>query len=190
MVDTPNDDIGDNKEDPIEDKPPGTESKHRRPRRRSRSCCPRENNTSNGGDTTPDNKDPVEAGSEQEDQESGQDSPDEQVMYGDSEDCNYLPLSEEEENLDNEEFIMPEEPLEQERFKRWLIATARNLRIKQLQLQASQDLLNDKWTEVLAAIEYGPSGPDKSHPKCRWLPPHDGKALEPVPPSNNAAGRP
>ena len=79
---------------------------------------------------------------------------------------------------------MPEEPLEQERFKRPLTATARSLRKKQLQLQASQDLLNDRWTEVLAAEEYGLSGPDKS----RWLPQYDGKALEPAPPSNNAAG--
>lgn len=134
MVDTPNDDIDDDKEDQVEDKPPGTQFEHRHPRHRSRSRRPGENNTSNEGDTTPDNKDPVEAGSEQEDQESGQDSPDEQVMYGDSEDSNYLPLSEEEESLDNEEFIMPEEPLEQERFKRRLIATTRNLRLKQLQL--------------------------------------------------------
>ena len=51
---------------------------------------------------------------------------------GDSEDSNYLPLSEEEESLGNEEFIVPEEPLEQERFKRRLIATARSLRRKQL----------------------------------------------------------
>ena len=77
MVDTPNHDIDDDKEDPVEDKPPGTQSEHQRPRRRSRSRRPRENNTRNGGDTTPDNKDPVEAGSEQEYQESGQDSPDE-----------------------------------------------------------------------------------------------------------------
>ena len=83
---------------------------------------------------------------------------------------------------------MPEEPLKQERFKRWLIATARNLRIKELQLQASQDLLNDKWTEVLAAEEYGLSGPDKSHHNCRWLPQYDGKALEPTPPSNKPVG--
>ena len=93
-------------------------------------------------------------------------------------------------SLGDEDFIVPEKPLEQERFKGRLIATARSLRKKQLQLQASQDLLNDRWTEVLAAEEYGLSGPDKSHPKCRWLPQYDGKALEPAPPSNNAVGRP
>ena len=56
---------------------------------------------------------------------------------------------------------MPEEPLEQERFKRRLIATARSLKKKQLQLQADQDLLNDRWTEVLAAKEYGLSAQPK-----------------------------
>lgn len=85
---------------------------------------------------------------------------------------------------------MPKEPLEQERFKRRLIATAKSLRKKQLQLQASQDLLNDRWTEVLATEEYGLSSPDKSHPKGRWLLQYDGRAMESTPPSNNAVGRP
>ena len=58
-------------------------------------------------------------------------------------------------SLGNEDFIMPEEPLEQERFKRRLIATARSLKKKQQQLQADQGLLTNKWTEVLAAEEYG-----------------------------------
>ena len=84
---------------------------------------------------------------------------------------------------------MPEEPLEQERFKRRLIATARSLRKKQLQLQASQDLLNDRRTEVLAAEEYGLSGPAKSNSKHRSLPQFDNKALEPIPLSHHAAGR-
>ena len=64
---------------------------------------------------------------------------------------------------------MPEEPLKQERFKRRLIATARSLKKKQLQLQPDQDLLNDRWTEVLAAEEYGLSGLAKSYPKYRLL---------------------
>ena len=93
MVDTPNDDLDDDKEDPVEDKPPGTQSEHRSPRRHSQSRHSRENNTSTGGDNTPDNEGPVETGSEQEDQESGQDSLDEHVIYEDSEDSNYLPLS-------------------------------------------------------------------------------------------------
>ena len=58
-------------------------------------------------------------------------------------------------SLNIEDFIVPEEPIEQERFKRQLIATTRSLKKKQQQLQADQDLLTDRWTEVLAGEEYG-----------------------------------
>ena len=51
-----------------------------------------------------------------------------QAMDGDSEDDNYMPLSEDEVSLGDEEFIMPEDPVEQERFKRRLIATAKSLK--------------------------------------------------------------
>ena len=92
-------------------------------------------------------------------------------------------------SLGNEDFIVPEEPLEQERFKRRLIATARSLKKKQ-QLQADQDLLNDRWTNVLAAEEYGLERPTKSYPKHKLLPQFDNEALEPVLPAHNAADRP
>ena len=85
---------------------------------------------------------------------------------------------------------MPEEPLEQERFKRQLIATARSLKKKQNQLQADQDLLNDRWTEVLATDEYSLSGPVKSYPKSRSLPQGDDRALEPAPLSHKTSGQP
>ena len=62
-------------------------------------------------------------------------------MPNDPDDNSYRPLSEDEESLGNEDFIVPEEPIEQERFKRRLIATARSLRKKQMQLQASQDFV-------------------------------------------------
>ena len=62
-----------------------------------------------------------------------------------------MTLSEDEVSLGDEEFIMPENPVEQERFKRRLIATAKSLKKKQQQLQVDQDLLADRWTEVLAA---------------------------------------
>ena len=39
-------------------------------------------------------------------------------MEEDSEDGSYHPPSEEEASLGNDDFIVPEEPLEQERFKR------------------------------------------------------------------------
>ena len=118
MIDTPNDAFDADKEDPVEDKPTGAQSEHQRTLRRSKSRRSRGNNTSTGEDNTPDDGDPVEVRSEQEEQEGGQDSPDEQAIYKDLEDSNYLPLSEEEEILDNEDFIVPKEPLEQERFKR------------------------------------------------------------------------
>ena len=166
MVDTPEKTNNDDKEDPVEDKPPETKPSRRRQRRCSKSHRTKDNNTGTGKNNTPDdaenNEDPVKVTSEQEERENGQVSPDEQAINKDSEDSNYLPLPEDEERLGNEDFIMPEEPLEQERFKRRLIATARSLKKKQLQLQADQDLLNDRWTKVLAAEEYGLSGPAKS----------------------------
>ena len=85
---------------------------------------------------------------------------------------------------------MPEEPLKQERFKHQLIATARSLKKKQQQLQADQDLLNDRWTNVLEAEEYGLKRPLKSYPKHKLLPQFDDKALEPVPSTHNVADRP
>ena len=66
-----------------------------------------------------------------------------------------MPLSEDEISLGDDEFDVPKDPAEQERFKRRLIATARSLKKKQQQIQADQDLLTDRWTEVLAAEEYG-----------------------------------
>ena len=93
-------------------------------------------------------------------------------------------------SLGNKDFIVPEEPLEQERFKLWLIATSRTLKKKQQQLQADQDLLNDRWTNVLAAEEYGLEHPTKSYLKRKLLPQFDDKALEPVLPARNAADQP
>ena len=117
-------------------------------------------------------------------------SPSEQATHEDSEDNNYLPLFEDEASLGTEDFIVPEEPLEQERFKRRLIATARSLKKKQQQLQADQDLLNDRWTNVLEAEEYNLKRPLKSYPKRNLLPQFDDEALEPVPSACNAADGP
>ena len=60
-----------------------------------------------------------------------------------------MPLSKDEVSLGDEEFIVPEDPVEQERFKRQLMATANILKKKQQWLQVDQDLLADRWTEVL-----------------------------------------
>ena len=59
-----------------------------------------------------------------------------------------MPLSEDEVSLSDEGFIMPEDPVEQERVKRRLIATSNSLKKKQQQLRADQDLLANRWTEV------------------------------------------
>ena len=94
-----------------------------------------------------------------------------------------MPLSEDEVSLSNEEFIVPEDPVEQERFKRCLMATANSLKKKQQQLQADQDLLANKWTEVLVAEEYELERPSKSYPKRRLLPHLVEEALKPTSPA-------
>ena len=81
-----------------------------------------------------------------------------------------MPPSEDEASLDDDEFVVPEDPAEQERFKRQLIATTNSLKKKQQQLQADQDLLAYRWTEVLAAEEYELERPYKSYQKRRLLP--------------------
>ena len=73
-----------------------------------------------------------------------------------------MPLSEDEASLGNDEFIMSEDPVEQERFKRQLLATANSLKKKQQELRADQYLLADKWTEVLAAEEHELERPPKA----------------------------
>ena len=140
MVDTPEKKDDDGTQDPIEDKPVEAPPKHRHQRHHSRSRREKESNTNTRDNNTPDNAEdsdhPVEPAFEQDEMEEGQVNPYELVDHEDSEDSNYLPASEEDVSLGNEYFIVPEEPLEQERFKRQLIATARSLKKKQQQLQA------------------------------------------------------
>ena len=107
-------------------------------------------------------------------------------MPNDPDDDSYRPVSEDEESLGSEDFIVPEAPKEQEHSKRQLIATARSMKKKQQQLQADQDLLIDRWTDILAAEEYGLKRPAKSYPKCRLLPQFDEEAPEHISPSRNA----
>ena len=100
------------------------------------------------------------------------------------------PPSEDEASLNDDEFVVPEFPVEQERFKRRLIATANSLKKKQQQLQADQDLLADRWTKVLAAKEYKVERPSKSYPKCRLLPRLEEEAPKPTSLAYDAADRP
>ena len=60
--------------------------------------------------------------------EGEQASPPERAADGESEEDNYMPLSEDEVSLGNKKFIVPEDPVKQERFKRRLIATAKSLK--------------------------------------------------------------
>ena len=101
-----------------------------------------------------------------------------------------MPPSEDEASLDDDEFVVPEDPVEQERFKRRLIAMANSLKKKHQQLQADQDLLADRWTEVLAAEEYELERPSKSYPKCRLLPRLAEEATKPTSPAYDVADRP
>ena len=163
MVDTPKESDG-NKA--TEDNPLEKQSKHRRHRRRSKPRHSKSSDTgtrdNNAPDSAEDDDNPLQPDLEREDEQA---SPPEQAANGESEDDNYMPLSEDEVSLGDEEFIMPEDPVEQERFKRRLIATANSLKKKQQQLRADQDLLADRWTEVLAAEEYELERPTKSYPK-------------------------
>ena len=58
------------------------------------------------------------------------------------------------------------------------MATANSLKKKHQQLRADQDLLADRWTEVLAAEEYELERPSKSYPKRRVLPRLEEEALD------------
>ena len=58
-------------------------------------------------------------------------SPHERAADREVEDDNYMPPSEDEVSLDDDEFVVPEDPVEQERFKRRLVATASSLKKKQ-----------------------------------------------------------
>ena len=101
-----------------------------------------------------------------------------------------MPPSEDEASLDDDEFIVPEDPVEQERFQRRLMATARSLKKKQQQLRADQDLLVDRWTKVLAAEEHKLECPSKSYPKRRLLPRLEEEALKPTSPALDTVDRP
>ena len=101
-----------------------------------------------------------------------------------------MPPSEDEASLDDDEFVVPEDPVEQEHFKRRLMATASSLKKKQQQLRADQDLLADRWTKVLAAEGYKLGRPSKSYPKRRLLPQLEEEATKPTSPAYDAADRP
>ena len=150
MVDTPKDGDGDGT---VGDDAPKKQPKRRRQQRRSKSRQSKNGDSGTGDNTTPDSAEehPPQQDSAQED---GEASPHERAADREVEDDNYTPPSEDEASLDDDEFVIPSDPAEQERFKCRLLATASSLKKKQQHLRADQDLLADKWTEVLAAEEY------------------------------------
>ena len=92
MVDTPKEDDGDGRTDPVDDKPAEAPPKRRRQRRRSKSRREKDSNTGIGDNNTPENAEdpeaPVETTSEHDDWEDGQVNPDDPVGNEDSEDSN------------------------------------------------------------------------------------------------------
>ena len=58
-------------------------------------------------------------------------SPHERAADKEDEDDNYMPPSEDEASLSDDEFVVPEDPADQERFKHRLMATASSLKRKQ-----------------------------------------------------------
>ena len=178
MVDTPKEGNGDGT---TEDDPSTKQPKRRRQRRRSKSRHSKSGNADTGDNNMPDsaeeNDNPLRQDLEQED---GEASPPKRAAGGEGEDDNYMPPSEDEASLDDDKFAVPEDPVEQERFKRRLIATANMVKKKHQQLQADQDLLADRCTKVLATEEYKLERPSKSYPKCRLLPRLEEEALKPT----------
>ena len=77
---------------------------------------PRQGNTGTGDGNNPDGADdeynPEQPTLEQAKQEDGHDSPDEQATDGYPEEDNYMPLSEDEISLGDDEFGVPEDPAE------------------------------------------------------------------------------
>ena len=125
-MDTPKEGNGDGT---TEDDPSKKQLERRRQRRRSKSrqsknveSSTRDNNTPHSAKDNPLQQDSV--------QEDGEASPHERAADREVEDDNYMPPSEDEASLDDDEFVVPEDPVEQERFKRRLMATASSLKKK------------------------------------------------------------
>ena len=109
MVDTCKESNGD---EATEDNPLEKQSMHRCHRRRSKPHHSKNSNTGTRDDNNPDGAEdennPAQLGFEQAEREDGQASPKEQATDGESEDDNYMPLSEDEVSLGDKEYIVPE----------------------------------------------------------------------------------
>ena len=117
-------------------------------------------------------------------------SPEMLYDHSDADDSNYQPVSEEEISLGDDEFVIPEEPLEQERLHQRLIATSRSLKKQKQRLKVAQDTLNDRWNEVLDAEEkYGCNRQTKGYPNRKLVSEFNDEAIAPIPPKNNIADK-
>ena len=125
MVDIPKDGNG---EETPEDDPSKKQPKRRRQRRHSRSRNSKNGDSHTGDNNTPDS---AEDNPLQEDpaQEDGDANPHERAAEEEVEDN--MPPSGDEASLDDDEFVMPEDPVKQEHFKRRLMATENSLKKKQ-----------------------------------------------------------
>ena len=125
MVDTPKEGEG---EEAAEADSLKKQPKRRRQRRRSKSRHNKNEDSGTGDNNTPDSVEdnPLQQDSAHEDVDA---SPHERAAEEEVED--YMPPSGDEASLDDDEFVVPEDPVEQERFKRRLMATANSLKKKQ-----------------------------------------------------------
>ena len=125
MLDTPKEKEANGDNSMPVDEPP----KRRRQKRRPRSGKRKNNNiVTDDDDNLNQAKDLADPALEQGVREDGEHSPEILSNHSDAEDSNYQPVSEEEINLGDNEFVVPEEPLEQERLHQRLIATSRSLK--------------------------------------------------------------
>ena len=113
MVDTPKAGDGDEK---TKDAPSKKQPKRRRQQRRSKSRQSKNGDFGTGDNNTLDSAEDnhLQQDLAQEDREA---NPHERTADREVEDDNYMPPSEDEASLDNDEFVVPEDPVEQERFK-------------------------------------------------------------------------
>ena len=118
-----------NGDEKAEDDPSKKQPKPQHQRRRSKSRQSKNSESGTGDNNTPDctEDNPLQQDSAQED---GEASPHERAADREVEDDNYMPPSGDETSLDDNQFVVPEDPLEQERFKRRLMATASSLKKK------------------------------------------------------------
>ena len=108
MVDTPKEGNGDGT---TEDDPSKKQPKRRRQRPRSKSRQSKNGNSGTGDNNTSDSAEdnPLQQDSAQEE---GEASPHDRAADREVEDDNYMPPSEDEASLDDDEFVVPEDPVE------------------------------------------------------------------------------